>query len=203
MKTETRKETTSISIDDLLGNPTGLSPNMYQYYKGLANNRIVINDEIDSDIIEMAVLPLIDMDNDETVEHIEIFVTTCGGSVYTGFTLVDAINNLKTKTTVHCQGIVASMGILIAMAGTKNPNVKIVCNKHCVGLIHSGSTYLEGSSHAVKDTFKFSERYEEKIKDFILSHTTIDEDTYDLIERQEFWMTSDDMIKYGIVDEIQ
>ena len=94
----------------------------------------------------------------------------------------------------------ASMGGLIAMA--KNPHLKVVCDKFTVGLIHSGSQYMAGSAHAVRDTFKFSERYEEKIKQYILSHTNIDEEMYQNIERQEFWMDADDMLKYGIVDEI-
>jgi ATP-dependent protease ClpP protease subunit len=61
---------------------------------------------------------------------------------------------------------------------------------------------MSGSSHAVRDTFKFSERYEEKIKDYILTHTKIDEEMYREIERQEFWMDAEDMLNYGIVDSI-
>ena len=61
---------------------------------------------------------------------------------------------------------------------------------------------MSGSSHAVRDTFKFSERYEEKIKNYILTHTKIDEEMYKEIERQEFWMDAEDMLKYGIVDKI-
>ena len=84
----------------------------------------------------------------------------------------------------------------------KNPNLKVICDRFAVGLIHSGSQYMSGSTHAVRDTFKFSERYEEKIKNYILTHTNIDEKMYAEIERQEFWMDAEDMLKYGIVDEI-
>jgi ATP-dependent protease ClpP protease subunit len=61
---------------------------------------------------------------------------------------------------------------------------------------------MQGSTHAVRDTFKFSEKYEDKIKEYILSHTNIDETMYNEIERQEFWMDANDMLKYGIVNEI-
>lgn len=36
----------------------------------------------------------------------------------------------------------------------------------------------------------------------MISHSKIDEEIYDEIERQEFWMDSSDMLKYGIVDKI-
>lgn len=179
-----------------------LTPDMYQYYKGLARNRIIINEDISYNLIELAVIPLIDMDNDPNVKEIEIIINSGGGSVYTGFSLIDVIENLKTPTTIRITGMAASMAMLISMAGHNNDCVTTVCNKHAVGLIHSGSQYVEGSTHAVRDTFKFSERYEEKVKDYILNHTTIDEEMYKEIERQEFWMTSDDMLKYGIVQKV-
>ena len=61
---------------------------------------------------------------------------------------------------------------------------------------------MEGTTHAVKDTFDFSQKYEEKIKQYILSHTKLDEDTYDKVERKEYWMDADEMKRLGIVDEI-
>ena len=61
---------------------------------------------------------------------------------------------------------------------------------------------MEGSAHAVKDTFDFSQHYEEKIKNYILTHTKIDENLYEKIERKEYWMDADEMKRLGIVDEI-
>lgn len=184
-----------------LMNSSGLpDPVMYQYYKALNSNTIIINDEINDSLLEFATLPLINMDKDPNVKHISIILNTCGGDIYAGFSFVSALEKVTTPTTLRIVGVAASMGGLIAMA--KNPNLKVVCDRFSVGLIHSGSQYMTGSTHAVRDTFKFSERYEEKIKDYILSHTKIDEKMYLEIERQEFWMDAEDMLKYGIVDEI-
>jgi ATP-dependent Clp protease protease subunit len=177
-------------------------PVSYQYYNNLNNRRIIINQEIDDSILEMAILPFIEMDSDGSGKPIEIIVSTVGGDIYAGFALVDAIEKAKTPTTIHIVGLAASMGTLIAMAGRSNPNVKTVCHPFSVGLIHSGSQYMEGSAHAVKDTFDFSQHYEDKIKDYILSHTKIDEEYYDKIERKELWLDADEMLRLGIVDEI-
>ena len=96
----------------------------------------------------------------------------------------------------------ASMGILIAMAGKNNPNVKTVCHPFSVGLIHSGSQCMEGTTHALKDTFDFSQKYDKRIKEYIISHSNIDEELYDRIERKEYWIDSSEMLELGIVDEI-
>ena len=189
-----------LDLATLLGEGNLPDPVTYQYYKGLANNTIIINDEINDCLLEYATIPLMEMDKDPNVKSIEIILNTPGGDIYDGFSFVAVLEKVSKPVTLRIVGMAASMGGLIAMA--KNPNLKVICDRFAVGLIHSGSQYMSGSTHAVRDTFKFSERYEEKIKNYILTHTKIDEKMYDEIERQEFWMDADDMLKYGIVDEI-
>ena len=194
-----------LNINDLLSalQPTGLPDViLYQYYKQLNNRKIVINEQIGDSLLETATLPFIEMDNDGTGKPIEIIISTVGGEIYSGFNLVDQIENAKSPVTIHIMSMAASMGFLIAMAGKNNPNVKTVCHPFSVGLLHSGSQYMEGSAHAVKDTFDFAQHYEEKIKSYILTHTKIDENLYEKIERKEYWMDADEMKRLGIVDEI-
>ncbi len=197
-----KKETLTIPLSDLVTDTTLPDPTIYQYYKQLKNRRIIINAEIGDDLLEYATLPFMEMDNDGSNEPIEIIISTVGGEIYSGFNFVDQIEKAKSPVTIHIMSMAGSMGFLIAMAGKNNPNVKTVCHPFSVGLLHSGSQYMEGSAHAVKDTFDFSQHYEEKIKDYILSHTKIDENLYEKIERKEYWMDADEMKRLGIVDEI-
>lgn len=175
---------------------------MYQYYKCLHNRQIIINEQIGDNLLETAILPFIQMDSDGSGKPIEIIISTIGGEIYNGFNFIDQIEKAKTPTTIHIMAMAASMGFLISMAGKNNPNVKTVCHPFSVGLLHSGSQYMSGSAHSVKDAFNFSQHYEEKIKNYILSHTKIDEDLYEKVERKEYWMDSDEMMRLGIVDEI-
>ena len=194
-----------LTLENLLAalQPTGLPDIvLYQYYKNLLNRKIIINEQIGDSLMETAILPFIEMDNDGTGKPIEIIISTIGGEIYIGFNLVDQIEKAKSPVTIHIMSMAASMGFLIAMAGKNNPNVKTVCHPFSVGLLHSGSQYMEGSAHAVKDTFDFSQHYEEKIKNYILNHTKIDENLYEKIERKEYWMDADEMKRLGIVDEI-
>lgn len=196
---------TKITLEDLLDalQPTGLPDIvMYQYYKNLENRRIIINEQIGDALLETAILPFMEMDNDGSGKPIEIIITTIGGEIYSGFNFVDQIEKAKSPVTIHIMSMAASMGFLIAMAGHNNPNVKTVCHPFSVGLLHSGSQYMEGSAHAVKDMFDFSQHYEDKIKNYILTHSNIDEDLYEKVERKEYWMDADEMKRLGIVQEI-
>lgn len=191
-----------VDLNELLSAPTELSPITYQYYKGLKNRTIIINDQIGADVVENVMLPLINMDNDGSGKPITIYLSTVGGSLFDGMPLCDIIDGLKTPTTIIVPTYAYSLGGLILMAGYKNPNVKKICYKHSTALLHAGSTYLEGNSSSVKDTFHFHEKYEEKIKSYTLTHSNITEDEYEKMERFEWYMDSDTMLAKGLVDEI-
>ena len=191
-----------ISLEELLKPDSLPDIGLYRYYEKLQERTIIINEDIGDDLLESAIVPFMDMDNDGSGKPIEIILSTCGGEIYSGFNLVDQIERAKSPVTIHIMSMAASMGLLIAMAGKNNPNVKTVCHPFSVGLLHSGSQYMEGTTHAVKDTFNFSQKYEERVKAYILSHTNIDEDLYEKVERKEYWMDSDEMLRLGIVDEI-
>lgn len=191
----------TIDLSDLLkGN--SIDPIQYQYFKNLENRKIIINDEINSDIIEMAILPLIEMDTDGSGKPIEIILNTPGGSVYDGFQLIHTIENLRTPTTIIVTAMAASMGSLIAISGKNNPNVKTVCSPYSVFLIHSGSDCMAGTTTMIKDIFHFSEKFEQIIEDYILSHSKISVDLYNQKSRYEWWFTATEALEMGVVDEI-
>lgn len=173
-----------------------------EYARLLKERKILINDIISENTIEKVVMPLLRMDNDGSGKKITIYINTNGGSVYDGLVLCDIIEHLKTETEVIVLGYAYSMGSIILMSGKNNPNVTRKCYPFSTALIHGGSAYISGSSSQVKDYFKFNEKFEKRIADFIVSHTNLTEDDYAAIERYEAYMDSDEMLEKGIVDEI-
>lgn len=172
-------------------------------YENLLKNRIILINDVISDItVEKIIMPLLQMDNDGSGEKITIYINTNGGSVYDGLPLCNIIERLKTPTDVIVLGYAYSMGSIILMSGKNNPNVTRKCYPFSTALIHGGSTYVGGTSSQVKDYFKFNEKYEKRITDFIVSHTNLTEDDYAAIERYEAYMDSDEMLEKGLVDEI-
>ena len=172
-------------------------------YENLLKNRIIlINDTISDLTIDKVVMPLLQMDNDGTGKKITIYINTNGGSVYDGLCLCNIIEGLKTETEIIVLGYAYSMGSIILMSGKNNPNVIRKCYPFSTALIHGGSAYVGGTASQVKDYFKFNEKFEKRIADFIVSHTNLTEDDYAAIERYEAYMDSDEMLEKGLVDEI-
>ena len=86
------KEILEIPLKDLGLDNSLPDPVMYQYYKNLKNRKIIINDQIGADIVEMVMIPLLEMDNDGTERPIEIILNTVGGSLFDGAALCNIID---------------------------------------------------------------------------------------------------------------
>lgn len=177
-------------------------PVMYQYFKCLNNRTVIINEDISEASIETIALPLLEMDNDGSAEKITILLNTNGGAVNEGLLICDIISKLKSPTEIIVLASAYSMGSLILMSGYNSPNVTRKCYPFSTALVHSGSTYIGGTSMQVRDFHNFQNRYEEKIKNFIISHSDISEEEYDRMERYEWYFTAEDMLEKKLVDEI-
>ena len=188
-------------IDVLIENYT--DPCLYQYYDSLLRHRtIIFNSEVGNDIVETVIIPLMNFEKDDNTEPVTLILNTPGGSIDDGLVLLNVIDNYKKPLNIIVMGYACSMGSIIICAGSKNPNVKRLCHKFSYGLIHAGSVFLGGNTSTVKDTVKFNERVEKTIKDYVLANTKITEDEYRESERKEWYLTANDMLEKGMVDEI-
>jgi ATP-dependent Clp protease protease subunit len=179
-----------------------LDPLTVQYYEGLKKRTFYITEEINENTTSLITIPLMEADNDGSLDPITIYINTPGGSVYDGFTLVSAIQQLKSPTKVIVLGYAYSMGALILMAGANNSNVTRYCYSFSTALMHGGSQLVQGSSSAVKDFFHFHEKYEKRIQEFVIAHSNITEEEYEKVDRYELYFDSDQMLEKGLVDEI-
>lgn len=134
----------------------------------------------------------------EKREPIKIFIDSYGGVVSSGMSIIDAI--LLSKTPIHTivTGVAYSMAGMILIAGHKRfayPSSSF--------LLHDGSISIMGDSSKARDHLDFNKKYEnEIIKPFILKHTFITEEEYERNIRIEWFMLCNEMIKYGVIDEV-
>ena len=198
---------------------------LYHYYRNLEENIFFISGEITSDILDSIAIPLLKADeknfqpieikgvngNGESVylgqtipepKPITIYVNTEGGDAYSGFILCDIISKIKSPTTIHVLSFAGSMGAYILLAGAHNENVHRKCHFFSSALIHDGSNAIQGTNAQIKDYHNFLDKYRKKIKKFVLANSEISEKQYENLERHEWYMTAEEMLEYGLVDEI-
>lgn len=134
----------------------------------------------------------------EKREPIKIFIDSYGGVVSSGMSIIDAILLSKTPVYTIVTGVAYSMAGMILIAGHKRfayPSSSF--------LLHDGSISIMGDSSKARDHLDFNKKYEnEIIKPFILEHTLITEEEYERNIRIEWFMLCNEMIKYGVIDEV-
>lgn len=180
-----------------------LDPVSYQYFDSLFNHRtVLLNQEIDECFYETVVLPLLRFEEDNCPDKVTLILNTTGGSVADGLTLCNVIDNYKKPLDIIVPSYACSMGTIILCSGNKNLNVTKKCYPFSFGLFHSGLTYVSGESTSVDDVIEFNKDVDNRIKQYIINNTNISEEEYMSHHRKQWYVSSDQLLKYGLVDEI-
>lgn len=169
----------------------------------LKERNIYLNDQIDEDVIENAVMHILRFNREDKHKPISerkpirIYMNSPGGSVVDGLVLVDAI--IQSKTPVH--------GILLGMAYSMCGYVLIVCDEryalpHSSVLIHDGTAGAMTSGNKFKDLAKFYESLDKKTKHLIVSRTKISSELYEEKRDREFYFFADEGKELGVIDKI-
>lgn len=173
------------------------------YLKDLRLRKLFLNADIDQfSVCDIAKHIMQYNAEDKDVEiskrkPILLYITSNGGEVDSGFELIDIIQNSKTPVYTINLGYQYSMGFLIGLAGTKRfamPNAKF--------LMHDGSNFIYNSGAKAQDQMEFQRRVEERIKSYILSHSTLTSEEYDSKLRVEWYLFADEAKEKGFVDYI-
>jgi len=133
-------------------------------------------------------------------EPITFFINSPGGVISSGMAIIDTMHMIKSPVTTVCMGLAASMGSLILSAGKKGhrfvfPNGKIMIHQPSVDFLYGQASDLEIQAKQILRTREnvaaMLAKYCGKSKERI--HKDMDRD---------YWMDSEESIKYGIVDGI-
>lgn len=141
---------------------------------------------------------------EEAERPINLYMNTNGGDTYVALAIGAFLDRSKVPVRVHLFGEVYSAGMLIAMGGYNNPNVRTYATKYTIGLVHSGSI---GFSELPIDMFRSAyeahiEMFQPLLKNYIKEHSKTPDDVIEEMLQKDYYMLSDTMLEYGIVDEI-
>ena len=175
----------------------------YQYFENLKKRTIVFNRMVDEDILEYLILPLRQFEEDDSNEPVNLILNTCGGSTMAGLVVLNLIDNYKKPLNIYVYSYAMSMGAIILAAGNKNPNVRKFAHKFSIGLIHSGDVVIgQSTANQAKDTMNFLQDIDKRIEQYFFENTNFTKAVWKKIKDKEFYMTAEEMKKYGLIDEI-
>ena len=181
---------------------TGRGERAYDIYSRLLNDRIIfVGGQVSDMMANLVVAQLLFLANEDQKSDIHLYVNSPGGSVTAGLGIVDTMNFIPCNICTYIIGQAASMGSVIACSGTKGkrfalPNAENLMHQPLIaGVLEGQATDLEiEARHILRMRTQLYVIYSKATG---RSEAQIAEDC----ERNN-WLTSPEMLKYGLIDNV-
>jgi len=172
----------------------------YDIFSRLLMDRIVfLGSSINDQVANIIVAQLLFLDADDPDREVYLYINSPGGSVYAGLAIYDTINHLRAPVSTYCVGMAASMGALLLASGKKGkrnalPNSRI--------MLHQPSSGYQGTAADIEIAAKEILGTRERLNRILAEKTgqTLKKINAD-VDRDR-WMSAEDAVKYGLVDQV-
>ena len=130
-------------------------------------------------------------------EPIKIYINSDGGELAAAFSIIDTIKMSKTPVWTINTGCAYSCGLEIFIVGHYR-----IAYPFSSFLFHEGYTGFGGDANKFKNYSHFYERLLEMSKQNILDHSTLTEEYYEKIKKDDWWFLAQDAYDLGMCDKI-
>jgi len=172
----------------------------YDIYSRLLKDRIVFIDSDINDITSnLVIAQLLFLEGEDPDRDIFLYINSPGGLITAGLAIYDTMQYVKSDVSTICIGQAASMAAVLLCAGAKGkryalPNARL--------MIHQPLGGAQGPATDIEITAKEIMRYRELIEELLVKHTGQPKESIHKDVERDFYLSADEAVKYGIVDEI-
>lgn len=164
------------------------------------NRTIYLFDEINSTTAKEIICQLRYLDVVGNGKEITLIINSQGGSVKDGLAIVDCMNSCKSDIKVIATAVAASMGAFILACGAKGkryatPNTEI--------MIHQPLGETRGQAIEIELAAKHISRTKERLYTILANKTGKTKDVIEKDSDRDYWMTAQEALEYGLIDDIK
>ncbi|MCI0544077.1 MAG: ATP-dependent Clp protease proteolytic subunit [Actinobacteria bacterium] len=174
----------------------------YDIYSRLLAHRIVfLGREFDSTLANVIVAQLLHLESEDPEKEIALYVNSPGGDVAAMMAIYDVMQYLRPPVATTCIGMAASAGSVILAAGEPGRrralrHARILIHQpHLMGGITGPVTDIE--IHAAELV-----RQKREMHEILARHTGKRVDEVAADTERDRWLTAEDAVAYGLIDEI-
>ncbi|MFW6150242.1 MAG: ATP-dependent Clp protease proteolytic subunit [Chloroflexota bacterium] len=173
---------------------------LFDIYSLLLRERIVfLGTPISDQIANLVVAQLLYLDREDPEKDISLYIHSPGGVISAGLAIYDTIQLLQSQVSTICVGLAASMGTLLLCAGAKGKRYSL---PNATIHLHQAVGGAQGQAADIEIAAREIMRMQEKIRTIISTHTgqPLDKVAHDT--DRDFYLTPEQAVEYGLVDEI-
>jgi ATP-dependent Clp protease protease subunit len=172
----------------------------YDIYSRLLEDRIIfLGEEVNEATANIVVAQLLHLANEDPNKDIQLYINSPGGSVYDGLAIYDTMQYIKPDVQTIGIGLQASMGAFLLSSGAKGkrfllPNSRV--------MIHQPSSGTQGKVTDQEITLREAIELKERLAKMMAKNTGQKLDKVKADMERDFWMSAEDAVSYGVVDEV-
>jgi ATP-dependent Clp protease protease subunit len=140
------------------------------------------------------------LDAQDPKKPIHFYINTPGGSISDGFAIFDTVRFLSAPVITVCTGLSASMGTILMLSPPQKKNR--VCLPNTRFMIHQPSSAYRGSAADIEIGAREILKLRDRLVEIYVAETKMDEDRIRADLNRDYWMTSDEAVKYGLCDRV-
>jgi|TARA_Y100000994_G_scaffold107669_1_gene88689 ATP-dependent Clp protease protease subunit len=172
----------------------------FDIYSRLLKERIIfLGTGIDDYVSSLVIAQLLFLEADDPKKDIYMYINSPGGVITSGMGIIDTMNYIKPDIATICVGQAASMAAVILSAGSKGKRSALENSRI---MIHQPLGGVQGQATDIEIHTKEILFLKERLNNILSQNTgkkvkTIENDT-----NRDNFMSSEEAIKYGIIDQI-
>lgn len=148
-----------------------------------------------STIVQAQLMFLDSLDHNDITMHID----SPGGSVKSGLSMVNVMDYINSDIRTICTGMAASMGSVLLGAGTKGKRGALEDSEI---MLHQSSGGAVGNIQDAEITMKWWKKKNDRLFELLGKYCGKDAEQVKLDASRDLWLSAEDGLKYGIIDEI-
>ncbi|HUJ70208.1 MAG: ATP-dependent Clp endopeptidase proteolytic subunit ClpP [Syntrophorhabdales bacterium] len=178
----------------------GRGERAYDIYSRLLKERIVfLGMPIDDIVANLIIAQLLFLESEDPAKEIYVYVNSPGGLITSGLAIYDTMQYVKPPVATICIGQAASMGAVLLAGGAKGKRYAL---PHARVLIHQPLGGAQGQATDIDIQAREILRMREEINTIFTKHTGQDMEKIRQDTDRDFFMTADQALAYGIIDQI-
>jgi ATP-dependent Clp protease protease subunit len=172
----------------------------YDIYSRLLKDRIIMLDtDVSQHSASLIVAQLLFLESEDPDKDIQFYINSPGGSVTAGMSIYDTMQFIKCDVSTIVLGQAASMGSLLAAAGSAGKRYILPNARH---MIHQPLGGASGQATDVEIQARELLRWKEVLINIYVQHTGRDYEALRHDMERDNFMTADQALQYGLVDKI-
>ena len=159
----------------------------------------MLDTEVSQHSASLIVAQLLFLESEDPDKDIQFYINSPGGSVTAGMSIYDTMQFIKCDVSTIVLGQAASMGSLLASAGSAGKRYILPNARH---MIHQPLGGASGQATDVEIQARELLRWKEVLINIYVQNTGRDYDTLRHDMERDNFMTADQALQYGLVDKI-